>query len=465
MKEEPDISTIEPLYKIFNFITQPIAVASANGNIEWINSYFLRFFKTGSKPSNINELIELPESLDSSGLLIFSDKINSNVFIQPVQNKNSIEYIILLDSKDSKQLEKDFLNQKLKGFAHDLNNILSNILNGIDVLKSRISTADENYELIENLTNNSNKAIEIVSSLLNLDNNPIVQKRRVSIKTLLRDLHRAFKISLPENINLNFILADDLKNVYGNYTNLYSSILNLCVNAKESIKGTGEITIRAVSKTVEKELTAVNGTMPEGDYVLIEVQDTGEGLKEDQLTKIFERGFTTKTKEYQGGIGLDNVKNIITEHNGFITVESQPGEGTKFSIYLPIVKDYELKNSNSDKTIMITEDEEALAGLLSDLFESYDYKVITAKNGKETLRKLAEGVQIDLLLIDKELPDINGIDCIKAIRDKNLTFPIILATGSIDEEDKIFGEKFANSYLQKPYNFDKALTVVRELIG
>jgi len=465
LKEEPDISVIEPLYKFFNFISQPVAVAAQNGNIEWANSQFLRFFKNQKRPANLNEITEFPSSGITNPFSFFSEKLNSNVFVQPVSNKDSYDFIVILDTKDSSRLEKDFLNQKLRGFAHDLNNILSNILNSIDVIKSRISREDENYELFENISNNSNRAIEIISSLLNLDNDPIVQKRRISIKTLLKDLHRAFAVTLPEKIELELKLENNLKDVYGNYTNLYSSLLNLCVNAKESIEDNGKIVLAARNENIDTEINAVNGIVRKGNYVVINVEDNGAGIPEEELNKIFEIGFSTKIKNYEGGIGLSNVLEIVKGHNGFITVESKPGRGTKFSIYLPAAKDNDIESGRKNKTLLITEDEEALAGLLSDLFGSYNYNVITASSGKETLQKLEEGLHIDLLLIDKELPDMSGIDCIKEIRNKNLSFPVVLATGSIDDEDKAFGEKFANGYLQKPYNFEKALTVVKDLIG
>ncbi len=465
MKELPDITTVNPLYKIFNFIAQPIAVTKLNGEIEWTNSYFLRFFKNIKRPSNIKEIIKLPEIIEDKAFTLYSDKLKAHLLIQPVANNNSRELIIILETKDDSKLEQNFLSQKLKGFAHDLNNILSNILNSIDVIKSKISTDDKNYELIENISNNSNRAIEIISSLLNIENDPIVQKRRISVNNLLKDLARAFKITLPDSIELKLILSDNLEDIYGNYTNLYSALLNLCVNAKESITDSGNITISSFNEILENNINTDFGMIRAGRYVVISVKDSGTGIPENIKNKIFDRGFSTKIKSYSGGIGLDNVKKIIEEHNGSISVTSEPGKGTEIAIYLPAAEKKQFEENNSGKTILITEDEEALAGLLSDLFESYNYNVIVASTCKETLEKLNEHNKIDLLLIDKELPDLNGIECIKKVKEKGFNFPVVLATGSIDEADKKFGDTFASGYLQKPYNFERALSVIRELIG
>ncbi len=465
MKELPDITTIEPLYKIFNFITQPIAVTTLNGEIEWTNSFFLRFFKNIKRPSNINEIIELPETVENNAFTLYSDKLKANILIQPVTNNNSRELIIILETTDDSKLEQNFLSQKLKGFAHDLNNILSNILNSIDVIKSKIPADDKNYELIENISNNSNRAIEIISSLLNIENDPIIQKRRISVSNLLKELVRAFNVTLPDEIKLKLNLEENLEDIYGNYTNLYSAFLNLCVNAKESISGAGNIVLSSFNKILDDKINTNFGTIPAGRYVVISVKDNGSGIPKDLINRIFERGFSTKTKSYSGGIGLDNVKKIIGEHNGYITVASETGKGTEIDIYLPAAEKKQFEENNSGKTILITEDEEALAGLLSDLFESYNYNVIVASSCEETLEKLNENNKIDLLLIDKELPDRNGIECIKKIKESGYDFPVVLATGSIDEADKKFGVSFANGYLQKPYNFERALSVVRELIG
>ncbi len=464
MKELPDITATGPVYKIFNFISQPIAVTKLNGEIVWTNSYFLRFFKHIKRPSDINEFIKLPPAIENKAVTLYSDKLKTNIFIQPVTNNDKHELITIIETNDDSKLEQNFLNLKLKGFAHDLNNILSNILNSIDVLKSKISKDDQNRELIENISNNSNRAIEIVSSLLNIEDDPIVQKRRIGVNSLLKDLARAFKLTLPEDIEFKLDLEKNLNDIYGNYTNLYSALLNLCVNAKESINNSGVITVSSANEIIDKKIETNNGVIRAGQYVVISVKDNGSGIPENLIDKIFDRGFTTKIKNYSGGIGLDNVKNIIEEHNGLITVSSETGKGTEFTVYFPAVEKKQSGENHSGKTILITEDEKALASLLYDLFESYHYNVISASSCEETLDKLKHN-KIDLLLIDKELPDINGVECIKKMKEKGFNFAVVLSTGSIDESDKKQWSMFANGYLQKPYNFEKALSIVRELIG
>jgi len=354
--------------------------------------------------------------------------------------------------------------KKLEALAHDLNNVLSNILSSINLVKQgKDKLSSRQKFLIDNIENDSARAAEMLENVLNKQ--PV--KRKINPKNLIADLKNSFESTLPPNITIVEKLSPNINSFLGVYSDIYRSLFNLLINAKEAMNQGGEITIEVKNLVIDKTVHSGYNNLPEGNYVEIKVRDTGEGISEENIPKIFSDNFSTKIKDRKSGIGLNSVKNIIAGHKGQITVSSQIGKGTEFAIALPSVKEYlpDEKYSN-DHTILITEDDEKLNNIMEELLSSSGYNVITSNSGEQSLEIFKNNDKIDLIIIDRKMPGLNGLECIKKIREANKTIPIILSSGSPSKNsDELLSQLSINSILNKPYNFETMIEEIKKLIS
>ena len=195
------------------------------------------------------------------------------------------------------------------------------------------------------------------------------------------------------------------------------------------------------------------------------VTDTGSGIDEENLSKIFDPYFSTKQKDTGSGLGLYVTYGIIKAHKGYIDVTSQRGLGATFDVFLPAFEPLELsKQKESDKIIMLADDEEMLSELLAEMLESSGYYVIKVKSGEEVITVLTEELKVDLLIIDYNMPNMNGLECIGKIRSLNFNLPVILSSGSLRFEDEDLKRYKVSSKIMKPYEFNTMLETIKKLI-
>jgi len=356
---------------------------------------------------------------------------------------------------ESDKNNKENYLKKIKQAAHDLNNILTSISASVTTLNQKIEPNKDVNKLLLNIENSTIRAAEIVDDLLAKDGSKTKIKRKIQINKLILDVTDSIKNTLNKKIELKINTANEVFKVRGNFSDLYRVVLNLLINAKEAIIDKGKI-----------EISTYNSEYKDTKYVVISIKDTGAGIYKENIDSIFNDGFSTKDKSSESGLGLFIVKDIINDHNGFIEVESKPGKGTEFIIYLPrIIPLKKIISDNPEKTILIAEDETTILELLSDLLRSYNYNVISVVNGSEALSKINSVENIDLLIIDKKMPDLDGITCINKIRKTDKKMPIILMTGSQSITDIIDSELRIDGKIKKPYNFEEILDLVRSLIN
>ena len=242
-------------------------------------------------------------------------------------------------------------------------------------------------------------------------------------------------------------------------------LLNLCVNAKESIDGKGKIILSASNLLVDDSNIITYPLLDRGKYVRFSVSDTGSGINEENLSKIFDPYFSTKQKDTGSGLGLYVTYGIIKAHKGHIDVTSRKGVGTTFDVYLPVFEPEELKKPKvTDKIIMLADDEEMLSELLAEMLESSGYYVIKVKSGEEVITVLTEELKVDLLIIDYNMPKMNGLECISKIRSLNFNLPVILSSGSLILKDEELDRFKVSSKIMKPYEFDTMLNTIQKLI-
>ncbi len=333
----------------------------------------------------------------------------------------------LIDISQRKDLEQQLRQaQKLEaigrlagGVAHDFNNILTVILGYSTILRDKISSTDMNIEAdVRGIEEAAHRASSLTRQLLAFSRRQILKPVQVHVNNLIRNIEKMMTRLITEEITMRFNLLAEPDTVWVDTGQIEQVIMNLIVNARDAIHGGGTIVVTSENKTVEVPLISPMGQIPKGEYVCICVKDNGEGIEPQYLKMIFEPFFTTKEEEKGTGLGLSTVYGIVKQSSGFIQVESLPGNGTTFSIYLPLNDSTHLaqkkvnnpkKDFKGDESILVVEDEDNLRLLAMRILKLYGYTVITADNPAEALKIVRQSREkIDLLITDIVMPEMNG---------------------------------------------------------
>lgn len=370
-----------------------------------------------------------------------------------------------LESRLLQAQKLETIGKLSSGMAHDFSNLLSGIFGSVNLLRNRVPGSENITRLIDNIESCSIRARDLTKGLLSFGKPTAKRKELVLPNILLDELSKVIVQTFPHNISFQYKSEEKLYNILGNATEIYQIILNLCVNAKEAIDGKGKIFLSAKNITIDDANIAKYPLLERGNYVLLSVSDNGTGISEDHITRIFDPYFSTKQKETGSGLGLYVTYGIIKAHNGHIDVTSTKGEGTTFDVYLPA---YEPQKSDrtliANKIIMLADDEEMLSELLAELLELNGYNVIRVNSGEEVLKVLTEEIKVDLLIIDYNMPVMNGIECIAELRKLNFKMPVILSSGSLNIDDSLLDKYDIKSKLSKPYDFETMLSTIQKLI-
>lgn len=336
-------------------------------------------------------------------------------------------------------------NESVKNSLHDLNNILTSIANGIELLKYSIPPDDESGRVIKGLENSIKRAYDIVHSHLTPTDSIRKSISRVNVSAIVNEVVDNF--TEKEKSLIDVIVDDDSLTVLVDGTDLFRMIQNLVKNALESTDNNSGIIIISVNR-IDKE---------EHSFVTVSVADNGTGISKDDLPFIFEPKFSTKNKGQESGYGLASVKEKVEEYNGSVHVYSDIKE-TVFSITLPL---YETKMENG-KNILLAEDDTFVSEVLSDLLKTQGYNVSIAATGNQAVTEVSK-VLFDAMIIDKKMPEMDGIECIKSIRPANPNIPIILASGSdIDLQSDDLKDLNIGWVIKKPYNFPEILSALQK---
>ncbi|MBU1099063.1 MAG: hybrid sensor histidine kinase/response regulator [Bacteroidetes bacterium] len=449
---------ISQLIKIYN---GPLLITNKELTIVYKNKLFDDLFNTVTANDSIPELLDIKPSITKITQNYFSEKLKMIIKLSPIVLEEELEgFLITLENAHEKPAGEPS-RLTIRAIAHDLNNIFTNIINSIDLLKHSENQVISKAKLLGIIENSSNRALDIISSVLKKSTETNTFKSQIDMNSLLEEISVSFKLFLPDRIKLTTEIQYGLPKILGNYTDLYRSIYNLLINSKEAILGNGEIKLAA---TQCLPVDADDSSYKAQRMLFVRIIDTGHGIDETHLDKIFNPSFSTRDKDLVSGIGLNNVKSIIEKHNGKIKVESIKGTGTTFEISLPVLEQSKSIIIDEPKKILIAEDEDTLRELLKDLFESHGLQVSAVKDGLEVIEAVKNFPYFDALIIDKKMPNMDGLECILELHNLGLKIPIILATGSTGENlHELESEYKINVALRKPYKFDDLLHLVNKV--
>jgi len=389
----------------------------------------------------------------------------------------------VVDLTEPKKLEQQFLRaQRMEsigtlagGIAHDLNNILAPILMSIELLK--ISATDPHAQkILETIEISSKRGADIVRQVLSFARGLEGERIEVQVPHLLNDLENIIKDTFPKNIRLHFSVPGKVWAILGDATQLQQILLNLCVNARDAMPNGGSLTITVSNCVLDEQYAAMNLQAKAGNYVQIDVTDSGTGMPPALLDKIFEPFFTTKELNNGTGLGLSTVVAIVKSHHGIINVYSEPGKGTSFKVYLPAMdiapdpgqalleKDH-LPRGHGE-TILIIDDEASILTITGQTLRAFGYQVLSARNGAEAVAIYARRRdEIAVVLTDMGMPMMDGPVAIRSLLQINPEVRIVAASGR-GATDAV-GEVAAASvkhFLTKPYTAGTLLKTIRTIL-
>lgn len=384
------------------------------------------------------------------------------------------------DVSERRQLELQFYRaQRLEsigtlagGIAHDLNNVLSPIMMGIELLKDTV-TAPADREVLAMIGASTSRGAEMVQQVLAYARG--VEGRRVKIDpaTLVADVARIARDTLPKTIDLRTRAEPGLPPLVGDPTQCHQVLVNLCVNARDAMPAGGQLTISAAFARLDD---SIDVNLPPGDYVKLEVQDSGTGIAPDIADKIFDPFFTTKEPGHGTGLGLSTSLTIVKSHGGEIQVASHSGRGAVFSVYLPagvvadpgpVAVDATPGPEGSGQTVLVVDDEAAIRLIAQRTLERGGYRVLLANDGAEALAAFGAHHQtIAAVLLDMTMPVMAGVPAIQAMSRINPQVPIVAMSGiSANEQLARAASEQVKWFLPKPFTTKLLLEALNQVLA
>jgi PAS domain S-box-containing protein len=329
--------------------------------------------------------------------------------------------------EEMKSLEGELLQaQKMEaigrfagGIAHDFSNILTAIVGYATLLSTKVEKDELSRGYAEQILSATEKGACLTRSILSFSRKQSTKQEPVSLNELLFQLEKLLARLIGEDVELRTVLSPKNPVVMADGCQIEQVLMNLATNARDAMPGGGIFSILSDVLELDSESAAVHGLESPGRYGVLMVSDTGIGMDNETREKIFEPFFTTKEVGKGTGLGLAMVYGIIKQHGGHINVSSRPGQGTSFTIYIPVHEGIPLQKGMGEadivfggsETILLAEDDDMIRGLYGKLLEKKGYRVIAASDGEEAVRKFREhGSGILLIILDLILPKLNGLE-------------------------------------------------------
>jgi two-component system cell cycle sensor histidine kinase/response regulator CckA len=363
------------------------------------------------------------------------------------------------------------------GIAHDFNNLLTTILGYSEMLLSEGTTTKEALESVREISKSAQRAASLTQQLLAYSRKQVLRPEELDINELVANVTKMLRRLIHENIQVNTVLDPKIGWVKADPAQLEQVIINLAINARDSMPEGGKLTIETQDLVLDESYCKLRPEVIPGKYVMLAVTDTGCGIDEKNQKQIFEPFFTTKEPGKGTGLGLATVFGTVKQSSGYIYVYSEPELGSTFKIYLPEVQTRKAKSRNrpkersgqaTDGTILLVEDDEALRELVSQILDRTGYSVVPASNGEEALRLIDSPghAEINLLISDVVMPGIGGKALAEQLQARLPDLKVLYISGYPDEavvHHGMLDEGIA--FLQKPFSATAIIQKVQEILA
>ena len=502
------------LTRVFQSAPFGIATVDADGRIATANAAFMRMFAVEGRgvPATVSALV--PEGEEEAGRELakaLERAVSGRTGAAPIEVSFGSQrelarriyvstlnagpggregaVLFAIDATEQKALELKFAqSHKMEavgklagGVAHDFNNVLTAIIGFSDLLLQTHRQTDPSYRDIMNIKSSANRAAGLVRQLLAFSRRQTLQAEVLELGEVLADLSALLNRAMGEKIELKILPGRDLWYVKADKTQFEQVVINLAVNARDAMPDGGCLTIRTRNLSERESLKHAGQGVAAGEYVLVEVEDTGVGMSEEVTAKAFEPFFTTKEVGKGTGLGLSTVYGIVKQTGGYVFVDSEVGKGTTFRVYLPrhIVESEDeiaqprekAKEGPRDLTgsgrVLLVEDEDVVRNFAARALSRQGYEVLEAGTGVEALEVMErEKGRIDIVVSDVIMPEMDGPTLLKELRKTNPGLRFIFVSGYPDDAfKKSLDENEAYTFLPKPFTLPQLAAKVKEQIG
>ena len=367
----------------------------------------------------------------------------------------------------------DAIGQMAGGIAHDFNNILGIILGNLHMLEKQLEPDRKTQKRIDDIKYSARRAAGLTKRLLGFSRREPANAKASNINLIISGMSGLITLSVTPQVEVEHIFAEGLWKTRIDPGDFEDALLNLVLNARDAMDGRGKLTIETRNVVLDEAYCMLNPDAKPGDYVQLSVSDSGQGISKEQQDHIFEPFYTTKEKGRGTGLGLAMVFAFVKRSGGLIKLYSEQGIGTTFHLYLPRDIESPVAEEKADmegvslhgtELLLIVDDEANLVDIAKESLEAQGYRTLTAHNGEQALRHLAENTDIDLLFSDVVMPgSINGFELAEQARDMYPYIKILLTSGYSGKVVADDGE-FKDKLLSKPYTLAELSQRIRSLL-
>ncbi|MEA2007994.1 MAG: PAS domain S-box protein, partial [Chloroflexota bacterium] len=400
---------------------------------------------------------------------------------------------IVRDSSNRIEMEKQLRRQGqlaavgtlASGIAHDFRNLLSTIILYAQICQRDPALPPNLEPNLKAIVGESHKATDLIHQILDFTSRSMIERQPLDLATLTTSIIALLQRTIPENVKIKFKTESKAYIVKADKGRIQQALTNLAINARDAMPNGGDLQFTLSAVTVTPGDVPPVADMPPGEWVCLIVSDTGTGMSETVQQHLFEPFFTTKDIGEGTGLGLAQVYGIVHLHEGYINVETDIGQGTTFSIYLPTYKEKVIKANEIEveeysptlqgqsKIILFVEDQENLREASQHMLESLGYQVVTAANGHEALAicqsprwAIEESNQVDLVITDLIMPEMGGVELIQELRKTAHKIKALAITGYILQEDDLKRLKKAGfvGVIHKPFKLNSLIDAIQQAL-
>ncbi|MEN8006907.1 MAG: ATP-binding protein [Candidatus Krumholzibacteriota bacterium] len=360
------------------------------------------------------------------------------------------------------------------GIAHDFNNLLHTMLNNLELVFQEFQPEGQTRDDLDQVRKGVDKAIGLTRQLLAFSRQQMLKPTALNMNSVIGDMLQMMQRTMKSSIAMDFAPAEGVVHVHADRVQVEQIFMNLCVNAQDAISGPGTISVKTETRNVDSVFCNNHPDAQPGHYGVLMVEDTGRGMEPEVLERIFEPFFTTKEVGQGTGLGLSSIYGIVRQHGGFMLVESEPGAGTIFTVFLPrseteaaaAVPVPSKQTTGGTETILLAEDNVDVRNLAVRVLNKGGYKVMVAVDGRQAVELFEQhAAEVDLVMLDLVMPRLGGRQAGDQIRKLKPGIRLLFASGY--DPASIGGEARAvdqADLLMKPFGIPELLGKVREIL-